>query len=378
MELAADEVVKLLEAVPDDVRYLGLLAEIYGEMGKEEEALELYRRIFSIDPENGLAQLSIAEFYKMTGDHEKRFEYLNMAFGNDELTIEKKLEVMIELLTSDREVASFSNEIERLINLLFNLYPDEYRIHAAYGDFLVKKERYKEAINEFEKVISQYKANYFIWEQLIFLYNAEGDNEKVYELSSEAITLFPERPVLYLLKGNIEADREDYEKGIRTLRTGEKYAENNGRLLLQFYSFIAEAYRQAGDDAQSDSYFEKALGLDPANLLILNNYSYYLALREVKLEEAEKMSRVTIGAEPGNPVYLDTYAWILYKQGKNKKALEYMADAVKNGGEEDPDIMEHYGDILNTLGEREEAVKYWKKAIELGAEEQAILEKINK
>ncbi len=378
MEKAADEMIKLVEASPDDVRYLGLLAELYGEMQKDEEALELYGKIFQIEPENGLAQLSIAEFYKEKGETEKRIEYLKMAFRNESLAMDKKLEVMISLLMSDTEVESLSQDIEELIGVLIELYPDEYRAHAAFGDFLVKKERYKEAIKEFETVIEHDKDNYFIWEQLIFLYNAEGNQERVYSLCSEAIDRYPERSVLYLFKGNIEAGREEYEKGIQTLKTGVKYSGNNKGLLLQLYSFIAEAYRNTGNDTQSDSYFEKALELDPENLLLLNNYSYYLALREEKLEEAEVMSRTTITAEPDNATYLDTYAWILYKQGKNKKALEYMHIALQNGGAEDPDILEHYGDILYKMGKGEDAVRYWKKAIEYGASEEAINAKIRK
>jgi len=378
VEQAADEMLKLLETSPDNVRFLGLLAELYGEMEKEDEALELYERIFQIDPENGLAQLSLAEFNNKAGETEKRYDYLKKAFRNESLEIDKKLEVMISLLMNDLEVQSNGRKMEELIITLLELYPDEYRTHAAYGDYLVKKNRNEEAIEEFEIVIDKYKDNYFIWEQLIFLYNAEGDQDRVYTLCEEAVKLHPERGVLYLFKGNIEADREEYEKGIRTLQTGVKYSGNNEGLLLQFYSFIAEAFRRSGDDAQSDSYFDRALELDPGNLLLLNNYSYYLALREVKLEAAEEMSRTTVAAEPANPTYLDTYAWVLYKQGKNRKALEYMDIAIHNGGGEDPDILEHYGDILHKLGNEEEAVKYWKKAIEYGANEEVIKEKIGK
>ncbi len=110
--------------------------------------------------------------------------------------------------------------------------------------------------------------------------------------------------------------------------------------------------------------------------MILNNYGYYLSLREVELEKAEKMSRITINAEPDNPTYLDTYAWILHKAGKQEQALEYIEKAVRSGGEEDSDILEHYGDILYALERKEEAAKYWKKAVEAGSESEELEEKI--
>ena len=110
--------------------------------------------------------------------------------------------------------------------------------------------------------------------------------------------------------------------------------------------------------------------------MILNNYGYYLSLREVELEKAEKMSRITIIAEPDNPTYLDTYAWILYKSGKKELALEYIEKAIQSGGNEDPDILEHCGDILFALDRKEEALVYWKKALEVGSESEELAGKI--
>ena len=55
----------------------------------------------------------------------------------------------------------------------------------------------------------------------------------------------------------------------------------------------------------------KALQLNPQNLPVLNNYSYYLSLDKRDLDKAEMMSGITIKAEPMNPTYLDTYGWIL-------------------------------------------------------------------
>ena len=48
-------------------------------------------------------------------------------------------------------------------------------------------------------------------------------------------------------------------------------------------------------------------------VLCINNYSYYLSLREEKLEYAESLSKKSIIAEPNNSTFLDTYAWILFK-----------------------------------------------------------------
>lgn len=361
-EKAAGEVLKMLEIFPDDVRFLGLLAELYTEMGKEDQALELYGKIFDIEPDNGVAQVSLAEFYRKAGNDSMRFEFLEKAFMNEKLSVGRKIEVVVGLLQEEKEMEQNGKEIEKLIGILMEKYPEEYRINAAYGDFLIRKNRLGEAIVQFEKILDMGKANYYVWEQLEVLYNLKDNQEKVYSTSSEAIKRFPDRPLSYLFKGNVETTREEYDRGIATLKEGLKNTTGNDDLKIRFYTTIAEAYRSQGNDRKSDEYFDKVLTLDPGNLLVLNNYSYYLALREERLKEAEKMSRTTIEAEPLNPTYLDTYAWILYKQGKEKKALSYIRTAVENGGSGNSEILTHYGDILSRLGREKEAEKYWNMA----------------
>ena len=247
---------------------------------------------------------------------------------------------------------------------------------TIYGDYLVKAGRYEEAKIQFEKVLEKNISNYFVWEQLIFLYSNINDSEEIYEKCNEALKLFPDRPVLYLFKGNIELIKHDFINSIKTLEKGLNYSGNNNDLKLQFYSFLAEAYRNIEDDKKSDDCFEKALEIDPENIILLNNYSYYLSIRSERLNEAEKMSKIAITKEPNNQTYLDTYAWILYKMGKYKKALEYIERTIQNGGTEDPDILEHYGDILVELKEKTEAVKYWKLAIKFGGNEVNLNKKI--
>jgi Tfp pilus assembly protein PilF len=200
----------------------------------------------------------------------------------------------------------------------------------------------------------------------------------VYNRCTEALKYFQDKPFLYLFLGNAAMQKGKNEEAVSSLEKGLECIGKNIPLTVQFYAFLAEAWRNLGDYKKSDEYFEKALQMEPENIMILNNYGYYLALREEKLEKAEKMSKKTITAEPENPTYLDTYAWILFKSGKLDEARDYMMKAMENGGDNDPDILEHYGDILQKIGNHEEALKYWLKAKENGAESEELEKKLTK
>jgi len=376
VDLAINEILKLVELMPDEIRYLGLLAELYNSAGMNQEARETYDKIFKVAPDNLMAILSYAEFMRDIGKTEEQYKVLDKIFRNEKVAADQKLQVMIEYLTNEKEFKAENENIGQLINVLLQLYPENYKVRTAYADYLVKNNKYEEALKEYDYVLSVEKNNYFIWEQVIFIENTLGNNENVYNKSDEAIKIFKDKPILYLFKGNSAIQMGKNGEAIEVIEKGLEYIVNNKSLEIQFYSLIAEAYRGMGNHERSDNYYEKALKLDPENLLILNNYSYFLSLRKAKLEVAEKMSKKTIMAEPENYTYLDTYAWILFNQGNYKKALEYIERAVKFNISGDADILEHYGDILEKLGRKTEAVKYWKLSVEKGNKMESVAKKI--
>jgi Tfp pilus assembly protein PilF len=143
------------------------------------------------------------------------------------------------------------------------------------------------------------------------------------------------------------------------------------------YSSLGDAYNSLKDYTASDTAFEKALSLDPANATVLNNYAYYLSERGVRLSYAEKLSKQSLRLSPNQPTFLDTYGWILYKQGNLTGAADYIRQAVDAVGQNDGTVWEHLGDIQFKQGKKEEAVRSWQKAREKGSESPNLDKKIS-
>jgi tetratricopeptide (TPR) repeat protein len=119
------------------------------------------------------------------------------------------------------------------------------------------------------------------------------------------------------------------------------------------------------------------LKLDPQNTYVLNNYSYFLSLKNQDIELAEKMAKKLNEIAPGNSAYQDTYAWALFKQKKYSEAKIWAEKSITNGGSVNSTILEHYGDILFKNGEVTKALEYWQKAKSLGSESLLLERKIN-
>ena len=132
-------------------------------------------------------------------------------------------------------------------------------------------------------------------------------------------------------------------------------------------------------DDKAFEYYEQAIDINPHNLHVLNNYSYYLSLERRDLDRAEKMSSITVKAEPTNPTFLDTYAWILFEQESYVLAKIYIEKAIEYGEDEiSAEVYEHYGDILALSDDIENAVVQWKKAQEMGGNSKLLKKKIKR
>ncbi len=379
IDSAAAEINKLIEFDPDDTRYYGLMADMYLDHGDSIKALEYYNKILEIDPENGFVQFSLAGYYQKMNDPVKAYEHAREGFKNKNLNIDTKLQMYL-MLTGNPQSGISQKQMNELLGLLRAMYPDDYRINLLYVDVLSQSDQQEEARSQLLKVLETHKEDYAIWERLLLLDNDLLDFDSLYTHSQSAIGLFPNQPMLYALQAVACLQKEKYEEVLKVLSEGEAYLADNHPLTVQFELYKAEANYKLNKVEEAFKAFDEVIKMEPDNYMALNNYAYYLSIRNENLEKAERMSGKTVQANPQNPTYLDTYAWILFRQKDYKLAKFYIESAIQNGGDQNGVILEHYGDILSLLGEKEKAMEYWKKAQEAGAGEESefLEEKINK
>jgi Tfp pilus assembly protein PilF len=135
-----------------------------------------------------------------------------------------------------------------------------------------------------------------------------------------------------------------------------------------------DLYHETGDRKKTFAAYDKALSLNPDNVLVLNNYAYFMAIGGGNLDRALEMTVKANSLEPNNATYLDTHAWVLYLRGDYAEAKRIMGQALPLDRENNPELLIHYGDILWALGEDFMATRYWKRALEAGYEQAVEIE----
>ena len=366
VEEAAASIRKLITAFPEESRYYAWLAELYMSNDMPEKALTVYQTIAEKFPDDPYIHISLSDYYRKQGNEQKALEELKAGFSNPRLDIDTKIQVMLTYYSVNELFDRILPQAMELARILIETHPEDPKAYSMYADFLTRDNRFSEARDAFYKVISIDSSKFLVWESLLRVEAELEDYQAMKNDSRRMIDLFPLQPLGYLFNGVAQMQLKEYEGATEAFRTGSGFVVANNLLLSQFMAYLGDACYQAGDITASFEYYDKTLQLDPNNSYVLNNYSYYLALRKEKLEKAETMAQKAVQLDPANSSNLDTYGWVLYVMNRFEDAETWIRKAMDTGGADNPVIMEHYGDVLYKLGRKEDSLQYWKKAAGLG------------
>ena len=378
------EIEKLVSKYPTESRYQVLRGDIFMQQKMPEKAFEIYQQVLKTDPMNAYVYMSLSEYYNSVNQPEKAMESIVSALKNEQLDVDTKIEVLGQYVEKMAQDSTKLDETETLFKLLVDRYPLEEQVHGYYAVFLQFRKRNAEAISELETMININPKNAQTWLRLSQQYLADRNFAELKAVTNRAIENLPKVSTWYFYRGIAQFQLADYEGALATYKTGLPFIEAEQAVLKSdFYAQIADIYFKMEKKDSAFVYYERSLAANPKNLMVMNNYAYYLSLEKAELKKAEKMSAKTVELEPKNSTYLDTYAWILYQQANYSLAKFYIERAIDNlAKDEDPGvILEHYGDILwmnskNDNKDDAKALEMWQKSYDAGNKTEELKKKI--
>lgn len=373
---AENELIKLVEAYPNEYVYKRVVAGFYSETGQIEKSINAYKDVLKDVPNDGYSHIGLAGCYQILKDKPNFYSELKAGFVSNEVSCAFKVDIVYNLL---RNQEVLKNEFEKVIDLteiLVKNYPEDPDVNTLYADLMLNKGNIEVARLALVKVVETRKDKYQIWNQLLLIDNQLGDWLALYKHSNEALEYFPNLPFIYLLNGISSFQLSKYEQSFESLKSGYEILLDDDPLQSDFLNFLGEVCYRLNNKETAYHYFEILLEKEPDNLMILNNYSYYLSLDRSNLEKAQSMSQQTISKEPDNPTFLDTYAWILFEMKQYSEALKYIKKAIDNDITHSDVIIEHYGDILYFNDDSTGALEQWNRAKLIGTGSDKLDEKI--
>lgn len=371
------EVHSLMDSSPGSSDYHIFAGDIFSILQDGDSAIYYYDRACELDSTNGPAYYARANYYKETGDSAAYDREVFKALQVGSLDLDSKLQLLTGYI---RELYSDSTQharIEDLFKGLLEQHPHEPDIRDLYCSYLIAIEDYGGAAEQARFVLDADPSSEDRWRAMMSLYIQAEDYPRAISAGEDALRYHPNSAMINLLSASCYMTEKEYLPAMEKLEAALAVADTtDSEMMSSIYSTFGDVCYARHQADSAYAYYDKALDLNPGNLLTLNNYAYYLAEEGRDLDRAETMSAVTIKENPENGTALDTYAWILFKKKDYERAREYIDEAIANEEHPTAELWEHAGDIYFMCGSPDEALDFWKKALALDPSSEMLQRKV--
>ncbi len=368
---------QMLGIDPSNTELKKRLAGTFLQAEKPDSALAILNELHAVDSSDVEINLTRGNAFLQKKEWERAYAIFLPIIKRDSITVEAALSLGIEFLRAGADSSGAMRYAQGIGQTVRDRFPSQWQPYVFLGDVEVSMHSDSTAIANYEKAISLNNRIVEPYIQLGLMYFQKNENGRAVEILERAHNNFPDdfRVLLYLGIGYSQSGRT--ADAVPLLSRAVEMQPKN----VDAIGALAQALDGMKRFSESDSLYERALTLDPKNHLLLNNFSYSLAERGLRLKDALKMSTAAVEIDSSNSAYLDTLGWIYFKLDDFASALRYIKRAIdlrQQAGGSEAVLYEHLGDVYHAEGSREKAVDAWKKALEMDKNNDSLREKVQR
>ncbi|MEZ5046027.1 MAG: tetratricopeptide repeat protein [Chitinophagaceae bacterium] len=353
----------------------------YYEKLKQTEKVEAhFEKLKNANANNQEIQVALLNHYLYHSNKKKFISYLKETVSNKHIEEPLKVNLLLSVIDLNKKDSSLlqQNDLMQIVKEYAISDPDNYTANMFYADMLYQHHKTDEALAILTQFSHHKEATLNTWTQIISLFFEQNKWDSVLYYTNQFKKEYTHLALPLLYEGNAYYLQEKYKKAELSYLQALEKEKTPLAVLTQLYASLGDVYNNLKEYKKSDSSFEKALELVPTDATILNNYAYYLSERNERLDDAEKMSKLSLVLLPETATFLDTYGWILYKKGNYTDAKVYIEQAINaNKNEDDATLFEHLGDVYNALKNKQQAIQNWQKALEKSPSNKQLLFKLS-
>ena len=384
---AIAEMAALAKQYPNDLNYLAMYGESLMMNGQPRKALEVYERILKEEPDNNRVLMSLRTYYQAIENQIVADSLTLRVLLGKNTSQEEKVYLIRQVIGANERSGGDSTEVLRLFRQVMDVDTADVDIAMLCATYMDLKKMPSDSIKKvLNHVLSLAPDNSSARLHLVSYAWSENDKDRVIELCQTARQYNPDNMAFYYYQGIAYYQRDSLDQALSTFQNGVSVINENSNpdIVSDFYEVMGEILHRKDRVEEAFAAYDSCLQWKPDNIPCLNNYAYYLSLRNEQLDRAELMSHKTIKAEPKNSTYLDTYAWILFMQQRYTESRIYIDQALQNldtmvvNGDtiSNAAIYEHAGDIYWHCDNPDKALVFWQDALKSDAENKVLIRKI--
>ncbi len=377
IDKAAADLESLINQDSSHIKYYLLLAQLYHANDFDNKALSTLYHALKQQDDNHEVLLSIYDILNSKKEESKAYPFLKRAFLQKEMPIDQEVALVVKYFEQFPDTSAI-NKAKELAKISTLIHPADAKSFSLYGDVLFQDNKMDEAEIAYEKAIEINSSVFAVWDQLIRIKLSLNHIESALKTAEKALGLFPNQASLYYYIGVCYHQTKQWKNALDYYKQAlDLEIDDNVNSKSQILSSIGDVYQQLKNFKQSEEAYNSSLSLQPHNSYTLNNYAYYLSLRNEHLNLAEEMAKKATTIMLNNASYEDTYAWVLFKLKKYAEAKIWIEKSLEHSQQKSGILFEHYGDILYHLNDINGALINWKNAFSIDSKNAQLKKKIN-
>ena len=373
----------LNDAHPNEPNYKVMLGNWLMNHSRRDEAFKYLQGALADDPQNAFALNSMYDYYRSGGDNAAADELREKILFSSQTEPKTKVTMLQQAIKESEQNGGDSVTVLNLFDRTMKASPKDADISNMKAMYMKLKGMPVDSVNAaFEHTLTFEPDNNLARIKLIQDKWEKKKWDEVIALSTAGTQYNPDDMTFYYFLGLGYFQKDDDDRALDALKRG--VGEINDRtdpdIASDFYGSMGDILFKKKQQEEAFEAYDKSLKWKEDNIVVLNNYAYYLSELRRDLKRAEQMSFKTVQAEPTNATYLDTYAWILFLQKRYDEARAYIDRALQNDTDtvNGPSavVIGHAGDIYCMCGDTDRAVELWQRALKAGGDKAVLTRKI--
>lgn len=376
------ELESLCKEYPHEMSYRLAIGNQLLEADRADEARKVYDQVRRMEPDHPGLKLSMLEYYRKTGADSLFTTLRDSLLFAQGTESQMRVALMRDYISEAMRGDSLGRQhVEETFNALDNDYPKDLDILQLRAAYLATYDKSNDSafVAIMDRVIDLEPDNTQALFYLIQYYGTHKEFERLENLCRRGVLTHPDELICHYYLGVACYQQDKKPEALQAFQAGivQKTADSRPAMVADLYAIMGDLLHELHRDKEAYEAYDSCLTYQADNVACLNNYAYYLSLKNEDMDKAEEMSYRTIRLQPDNKTYLDTYAWILFIKERYTEAQSYIdrvcpPDSTDEVLLTDPlvggVVLEHAGDIAACNGKPEQAERFWTLAQRAGGD----------
>jgi len=236
--------------------------ETLQKLGRQEEAALSLEALLELDPENGFALLSLADYYKRQDLIAKSDEFLFRAFALPNIEPQGKARIIDQLIPYAQSDAGVKTRLDKLVELFNQAHPNNPETLILKGKLAENGEANPANLDSFREILEKNPRQINLWLKLLEQSYQNKDFEQLNKDAELALEYYPNQAEFLFYYGKSSAVKLNYSAGIYAFNKLKKIAGENKILSAVASLELGSLLKNQGKPDESK------VNLDEANKLL--------------------------------------------------------------------------------------------------------------